>query len=146
MDYAVFDIYGDNIIYKSNFGNELRTFMSCQFNYFLEFEDDYHALGNRHCYQCNGTTPVYAETAGYCKSCASFEGYVTYENPDVQYSFVNACRNTPSCEASDICQVPDIIVDPTVTGPTDEELEDEFAIDFDEELPGTYRCKYTYSG
>ena len=76
-DFAVFDIIDHSIIYKTNLGSELRTYMSCKYNYidYLEGEENTNEilrerLDNRHCHTCNGTDSIRVQqNADECTSC-----------------------------------------------------------------------------
>ena len=90
-DYVIFDNIGDNMIYKSYESTDLRTFISCKYNYRYDTEDDeeYATLDNRQCVSCGAAKPFsYGSQSTECHPCSHLEGYVAYTEEYLQYFYI----------------------------------------------------------
>ena len=88
-DFGVFSLIDHSIIYKTNQGSELRTYMACRYNYidYLEGSENTkqileERLDNRHCHTCNGTDSIRVlPGVDECTSCESMKGFIANTDP-----------------------------------------------------------------
>ena len=129
LDYAVYQLIGDNVIYKANSGTDLRTFLSCPYNYkyFTEKEDEDQKLDNRNCTKC----PESREPFSYgfdddkCLPCRNLVGFIANAPAYVQFFYNLNCEGYELCESTNTC------VEETVTETNDVVEEEVIFVDGD---------------
>ena len=129
-DFLVYQMIGDNVIYKKNSGTDLRTFLSCPYNYRWNItekqkDDEDYLLENRNCTKCPETREPfsYGFDDDKCLPCRNLVGFVKNAEAYVQF-FYNL-----NCEGYELCETTNTCVDETVIETEEVEQEDIFFID-----------------
>ena len=79
-DFLVYQMIGDNVIYKAGSGTDLRTFLACPYNYryFTEEKEEDQKLDNRNCTKCpESRQPFsYGFDDDKCLPCKNLVGFI----------------------------------------------------------------------
>lgn len=108
-EHLTFDNYHDDFIYKLQSGTDLRTFLSCPYNYIYNTEDEDSndggpLLGNRNCTRCLNRVPFsYGFNKEECVTCTSLVGFVANADEYIQYFYNEACGDFQACDATNSC-------------------------------------------